>query len=288
MSTLTATLPMTSVMTDALKAAEVSAKKFNLAFISGENLLVALTEQTRGQACEMLSKHNPANIKDRLEKHLKTKVGDPSNATKTLKHDQLADKLLLAAIDEAQKRGDSQVGTGHLILAMLKFPHSVCGMYLTFNGLNYTDTSANSNVIFARNKEDALTRTNTIPAPTQPFPTAGATDVAPKRPSRSRSKVSSVSAPCGPSCGCNAPNPSLSITPAAPVTKPTDSVAARKAKWQEIFDIAWELSQQTKLSIPAAFIQASLSAPQLLDKEAANIIRKNAINDVAQKILELA
>ena len=112
---------LTPCAQDALSSAEYAARRLGDAFVGTDHLLVGLAMSETGAAFKVME---PFNITPRqLEQAMKFIRGERSEAALNGNQGGFSPRLirvLSRATKEATYRGDSEVGTIHLLLAMLR------------------------------------------------------------------------------------------------------------------------------------------------------------------------
>lgn len=219
--------------------------------VKGSNAYTALTRYVKESV-----------LSNNLNKYL---VPSPGRIKKPIVPSSDLKMILSKARTEAQNAGASIIDTSHLLIALSSFPHLSAGMVLNFYGL--------TNMVLMSALKD-LAAEDSLPA--QPKATAPA-------PSPVQAQTDAPKA-CGLGKGCGCSNYSDDKMKETKKTTEKTADSIRRDTWIAILDRALEMSANSGMTIPAAFIQCTFSSPQIVDEEVSQQIRIAH----AEKIFELA
>src|SRR5262249_53534540 len=117
----------TSAARNVMQVANQEARRFNHDYIGAQHLLLALVKDQTGVVARLLRDHNinARSVCHEIEKDLVvgTEVVSPGRLPETPR----LKKVVEYAVEEARSFGDYHVGTGHLLIALLRETDGVAG-----------------------------------------------------------------------------------------------------------------------------------------------------------------
>jgi len=156
-----------------LSMAQEEARRLNHRYIGTEHLLLGLMREEKGEAARILTEMGLSigQLRDAVERM----VGTGDRAPASLQLGEQTKKVIQLAIDESKRRGHEQIGTEHLLMALVHLPDSMAAAVL--EGLAINLDVLNRRLRYFMNERPA------VPASATPTPS--------RRGSRSSSRESS-------------------------------------------------------------------------------------------------
>ncbi len=117
-----------------LSMAQEEARRLNHRYIGTEHLLLGLMREEKGEAARILSEMGLSigQLRDAVERM----VGTGDRAPASLQLGEQTKKVIQLAIDESKRRGHEQIGTEHLLMALVHLPDSMAAAVLDGLAIN--------------------------------------------------------------------------------------------------------------------------------------------------------
>ncbi|MGI6368729.1 MAG: ATP-dependent Clp protease ATP-binding subunit [Anaerolineae bacterium] len=117
-----------------LSMAQEEARRLNHRYIGTEHLLLGLIREEKGEAARILSEMGLTigQLRDAVERM----VGTGDRAPASLQLGEQTKKVIQLAIDESKRRGHEQIGTEHLLMALVQLPDSMAATVLEGLSIN--------------------------------------------------------------------------------------------------------------------------------------------------------
>ncbi len=117
-----------------LSMAQEEARRLNHRYIGTEHLLLGLMREEKGEAARILSEMGLSigQLRDAVERM----VGTGDRAPASLQLGEQTKKVIQLAIDESKRRGHEQIGTEHLLMALVHLPDSMAAAILEGLAIN--------------------------------------------------------------------------------------------------------------------------------------------------------
>jgi len=257
--------------------------------VAGSNPLI----QAIHSAC---SKHtNLADLQNALSRSV-TSLPSTSAFTGIVQFSQELNKLIEDAEIERKHSNKTVIDVDHIVLAMLRSPHTGAGMYLSYFGINYsrvkasldefakTDTAKTNTACGPTNcgcKNTSRTKkslkdiaVDTVNQVAQAIPVS-IKDAVDSLPSSVKDRINSITT-----------NVTDSVAVVADTAKNISQEAQERLEWAGILDEAIVLSKQKTISVPSAFVEVAASKKNRSNKTFINQIRQETISDIVQSLLK--
>lgn len=285
--TATKTIPYSQDAQAAFGHAKAIAERYNQPTINTECLLLGLIFNVR--ILPVISAFAPPkDLQSRIENSLSSRSKSPNGTVPVFASG--VNTIRESIQNEAIISGSSVISPDHILLGILRHPNLAAGILLTFYGLDYQN---------AKTKLAALPSFVTTPPKTVP-----------KGRSSKDPVTASTAMPsnCGSDCDCAAKNDSATVNPvqvadslksflsaiksktkaAANVVGAVVDRTTYRAEWHKALDEALDLSENSGLSVTAAFVHVATTHPTLMKGVARQQIRKEAIADAIEAIFKAA
>ncbi len=117
-----------------LSMAQEEARRLNHRYIGTEHLLLGLMREEKGEAARILTEMGLSigQLRDAVERM----VGTGDRAPASLQLGEQTKKVIQLAIDESKRRGHEQIGTEHLLMALVHLPDSMAAAVLEGLAIN--------------------------------------------------------------------------------------------------------------------------------------------------------
>mgnify|MGYP000846869965 CR=1 FL=1 len=286
--TATKTIPYSQEAQSVFDQAKAVAERHNQSTIDTECLLRVLIFNTR--ILPIISAFvSPQDLVSRIESSLSSRSKSPSGTVPTFASG--VNTIRASIQNEAITAGSSVISPDHILLGILRHPNFAAGILLTFYGLDYQNAKA---------KIAALPAFVTA-VTSSPSPAADSTKTSSKA-------VNAPATSCGSDCGCTTNTDSATVNPSqipdrlkdilSAIQNKTNAAsnivgavvdrAAYRAEWHKALDASLDLSENSGLSVTAAFVHVAMTHPTLMKVAARQQIRKEAIVDAIGTLLGIA
>jgi ATP-dependent Clp protease ATP-binding subunit ClpC len=141
--------------------AQEEARRLNHRYIGTEHLLLGLMREEKGEAARILTESGLSigQLRDAVERM----VGTGDRAPASLQLGDQTKKVIQLAIDESKRRGHDQIGTEHLLLALVHLPDSMAAAVL--EGLSVNLDVVNRRLRYAMNERSVAPANSATPPP---------------------------------------------------------------------------------------------------------------------------
>jgi len=267
--------------------AKAIAERHNHATIDTECLLLALVSDIR--VSPVINSFVPlASIRARIESSLSSRSKAPSGTVPAFASG--VNTIRASIENEAVTASSSIVSPDHVLLGVLRHPHFAAGVILTFYGLDY---------------QSAKAKLAALPAFVTTIPKTATKAKSSKAPASASTTTPSN---CGSDCGCATKTDSATVNPnqvadslksflsavqskasaASSIIGAVADRAAYRGEWHKALDAALDLSENSGLSVTAAFVHVAMTHPTLMKGVARQQIRKEAIADAIEALFGIA
>lgn len=257
----------TNEVRDIMKNANDDAASYGKAMISSDFLLIAILKHKSTSFLSIINQYiNVSDIIARIEISL-GKNTVISRIPKLPLSPEMQN-IFSSAEKEAVGLNLNEISIECLFLGMLRNPHSIAGVYLSFFGLTYELVKKELVLNISKNKTCQTATADKTAEPNQSTKNANQ---------------------CG--CGNKKSGNSFAEALGSFVKSATNTIKGvndiERSKWIDILDAAIEVSKASGISVPSAFIELSIKNKKIIEDVAFRSIRAETINDAIESLMKI-